>query len=109
VRFYFHFFNLPLIKPALQSRILFLECAGHIFYFAPGFIQRTLNMSLPNPRPRGTLKPEQREKNRHLRTLRTTWPITRPNKISRGLRRRGNTCYLLSALQALLDLPNCMH
>lgn len=36
------------------------------------------------------------------------WPITRRNKISRGLGRKRNECYRLSSLQTLLHLPKFM-
>jgi hypothetical protein len=51
----------------------------------------------------------QRAKNAAARRVHKTWPITRENRRSRGLRRIGNTCFRLSGLQALLHLPKFLN
>jgi hypothetical protein len=52
----------------------------------------------------------QRAKDAAAKRVRKNWPITRVNRRSRGLQRKfHNTCFLLSALQALLHLPKFLH
>lgn len=47
----------------------------------------------------------QQRKNRVAKAIDKSWRITRTNTSSRGLGRQGNTCYVLSGIQALLHLP----
>jgi hypothetical protein len=47
----------------------------------------------------------QQRKNRVSKHVDKNWRITRANTRSRGLGREGQTCYLLSGIQALLHLP----
>ncbi|CBX96883.1 hypothetical protein LEMA_P100140.1 [Plenodomus lingam JN3] len=43
------------------------------------------------------------------RGLKKSWPITRRSRATRGLSRVGNTCFMLSGLQALLHLPKFLN
>ncbi|KAF2262905.1 cysteine proteinase [Lojkania enalia] len=55
--------------------------------------------------------PAQQAKDTHVARIAKKWPIphTRGTSASRGLERRGNTCYRLSTLQVLMHLPKFLN
>jgi len=53
--------------------------------------------------------PAQVQKDNDAFRISKRWPISRRSKLSRGIHRNGNECYILSSIQGLLHLPQFMN
>ena len=61
------------------------------------------------PRPVHSRTPAQVQKDNDAFRISKRWPISRRSKLSRGIHRNGNECYILSSIQGLLHLPQFMN